>query len=217
MDKLLVKGGKALKGQVEISGSKNAILPIMAASLMCSGEVILNRVPELDDINVMSEVLELLGAKVKREGDVLIIDGRSACSNELPEKISRRMRASNLVMGPLLGRFKGARVAYPGGCAIGSRPMDLHIKGFRHMGYQITEEYGLMIGKADSAQGKEVMLDVPSVGATENIMMAAAMTPGNTIIRNAAREPEIVDLQNFLNRMGARVKVQAWILSVLKA
>ena len=206
MDKLLVKGGKALKGQVEISGSKNAILPIMAASLMCSGEVILNRVPELDDINVMSEVLELLGAKVKREGDVLIIDGRSACSNELPEKISRRMRASNLVMGPLLGRFKGARVAYPGGCAIGSRPMDLHIKGFRHMGYQITEEYGLMIGKADSAQGKEVMLDVPSVGATENIMMAAAMTPGNTIIRNTAREPEIGDLQNFLNRMGARVK-----------
>ncbi len=206
MDKLLVKGGKALKGQVEISGSKNAILPIMAASLMCCGEVILNRVPELDDINVMSEVLELLGAKVKREGDVLIIDGRSAGSNELPEKISRRMRASNLVMGPLLGRFKDARVAYPGGCAIGSRPMDLHIKGFRHMGYQIAEDHGLMIGKADSAQGKEVMLDVPSVGATENIMMAAAMTPGSTIIRNAAREPEIVDLQNFLNRMGARVK-----------
>ena len=206
MDKLLVKGGKALKGQVEISGSKNAILPIMAASLMCCGEVILNRVPELDDINVMSEVLELLGARVKRESDVLIIDGRSAGSSELPEKISRRMRASNLVMGPLLGRFKDARVAYPGGCAIGSRPMDLHIKGFRQMGYQITEDHGLMIGKADSAQGKEVMLDVPSVGATENIMMAAAMTTGTTIIRNAAREPEIVDLQNFLNRMGARVK-----------
>ncbi len=206
MDKLLVQGGRALKGQVEISGSKNAILPIMAASLMCDGEVILNGVPELDDINVMSEVLELLGARVKREASVLIIDARSAGSNELPESISRRMRASNLVIGPLLGRFKQARVAHPGGCAIGSRPMDLHVKGFRNMGYQITEEYGLMIGQAVAAQGREVMLDVPSVGATENIMMAAAMTPGFSIIRNAAREPEIVDLQNFLNRMGARVK-----------
>lgn len=130
MDKLLVRGGRALKGQVEISGSKNAILPIMAASLMCDGEVILNGVPELEDINVMSEVLELLGAKVKREANVLIIDARSAGSNELPETISRRMRASNLIIGPLLGRFKDARVAHPGGCAIGSRPMDLHIKGF---------------------------------------------------------------------------------------
>ncbi|MEQ8200150.1 MAG: UDP-N-acetylglucosamine 1-carboxyvinyltransferase [Syntrophomonadaceae bacterium] len=206
MDRLLVRGGRALKGQVEISGSKNAILPIMAASLMCCGEVILNGVPELDDINVMSEALELLGANVRREDRILIIDGSSAGSNELPEMISRRMRASNLVMGPLLGRFKEARVAYPGGCAIGSRPMDLHIKGFRNLGYQITEEHGLMIGTAVTAQGKEVMLDVPSVGATENIMMAATMTPGTTIIRNAAREPEIVDLQNFLNRMGARVK-----------
>lgn len=206
MEKLLVRGGKPLKGQVEISGSKNAILPIMAASLMSSGEVVLNGVPELEDINVMSEALALLGAEVKREGNVLIIDGRAADSYELPENISRRMRASNLVMGPLLGRFKQTRVAYPGGCAIGSRPMDLHLKGFRNMGYQITEEHGLMIGAAKAAQGKEVMLDVPSVGATENIMMAAAMTPGTTIIRNAAREPEIVDLQNFLNRMGARIK-----------
>ncbi|MDD4775868.1 MAG: UDP-N-acetylglucosamine 1-carboxyvinyltransferase, partial [Syntrophomonas sp.] len=206
MDKLLVKGGKALKGLVEISGSKNAILPIMAASLMCSGEVILTEVPELEDINVMSEALKLLGAKVKREANVLVIDAGSAGSGELPENLSRRMRASNLIMGPLLGRFKDARIAYPGGCAIGSRPMDLHIKGFRSLGYQISEEHGLMIGKAIAAQGKEVMLDIPSVGATENIMMAAALTRGSTVIRNAAREPEIVDLQNFLNRMGARVK-----------
>lgn len=206
MEKLLVKGGTALKGQVEISGSKNAILPIMAASLMSSGEVTLNGVPELEDINVMSEALTILGAKVKRERNVLIIDGRLVNSCELPEHVSRRMRASNLVMGALLGRFKHTRVAYPGGCAIGSRPMDLHIKGFRNMGYEITEEHGLMVGKAVAASGKETMLDVPSVGATENIMMAAAMTPGTTIIRNAAREPEIVDLQNFLNRMGARIK-----------
>jgi len=206
LEKLLVRGGTALKGQVEISGSKNAILPIMAASLMSSGEVILNGVPELEDISVMSEALTILGAKVKREKNVLVIDGRLVNSCELPDHVSRRMRASNLVMGPLLGRFKHTRVAYPGGCAIGSRPMDLHIKGFRSMGYEISEEHGLMIGKAVSARGKEIMLDVPSVGATENIMMAAAMTMGTTIIRNAAREPEIVDLQNFLNRMGARIK-----------
>jgi len=206
LEKLLVRGGTALKGQVEISGSKNAILPIMAASLMSSGEVILNGVPELEDITVMSEALTILGAKVKREKNVLIIDGRLVNSCELPEYVSRRMRASNLVMGALLGRFKHTRVAYPGGCAIGSRPMDLHIKGFRNMGYEITEEHGLMVGKAVCAAGKETMLDVPSVGATENIMMAAAMTPGTSIIRNAAREPEIVDLQNFLNRMGARIK-----------
>lgn len=206
LEKLLVRGGTALRGQVEISGSKNAILPIMAASLMSSGEVVLNGVPELEDINVMSEALSILGAKVKREKNVLVIDGRLVNSCELPEFVSRRMRASNLVMGALLGRFKHTRVAYPGGCAIGSRPMDLHLKGFRNMGYEITEEHGLMVGKAVCASGKETMLDVPSVGATENIMMAAAMTPGTTIIRNAAREPEIVDLQNFLNRMGARIK-----------
>lgn len=206
MDKLLVRGGTALKGHVVISGSKNAILPIMAASLMCSGEVILSGVPDLEDINVMSEALIILGAGVKREGDILIIDGSSVNNCELPESVSRRMRASNLVMGALLGRFKQARVAYPGGCAIGSRPMDLHIKGFKSMGYEITEEHGAMVGRAVSIAGKETMLDVPSVGATENIMMAASMTPGTTIIRNAAREPEIVDLQNFLNRMGARIK-----------
>jgi UDP-N-acetylglucosamine 1-carboxyvinyltransferase len=206
LEKLLVRGGHALKGHVEISGSKNAILPIMAASLMCSGEVILSGVPDLEDINVMSEALTILGAVVKREGDILIIDGSSVNNCELPECVSRRMRASNLVMGALLGRFKHAQVAYPGGCAIGSRPMDLHIKGFKSMGFEITEEHGSMIGKAASTSGKETMLDVPSVGATENIMMAASMTPGTTIIRNAAREPEIVDLQNFLNRMGARIK-----------
>lgn len=206
MEKLLVKGGTPLKGQVEISGSKNAILPIMAASLMSSGEVVLNGVPDLEDINVMSEALTILGAKVKRENNNLSIDSRFVDSCELPECVSRRMRASNLVMGALLGRFKHTRVAYPGGCAIGSRPMDLHLKGFRNLGYDITEEYGLMIGKADKEQGAETMLDVPSVGATENIMMAAAMTPGTSTIRNAAREPEVVDLQNFLNRMGARIK-----------
>jgi len=208
MDRLLVRGGKALRGEVKISGSKNAILPIMAASLMSSGETVLKSVPCLEDINVMSEALTILGCTVKREQDVLIIRGGNVSHFELPEWISRRMRASNLVMGALLARLKYSRIGLPGGCAIGSRPMDLHIKGFRSLGYEIKEEHGLLEGKAviSSRAQQETMLDVPSVGATENIMMAAAMTPGVHLIRNAAREPEIVDLQNFLNLMGARIK-----------
>ena len=202
----MVRGKKPLKGQVKISGSKNATLPIMAASLLSSEEVILSGVPDLEDINVMSEVLRILGAKVRRDKDILIIYSRTIDSVEVPEHISRKMRASNLVMGALLARFNQARVAHPGGCAIGSRPMDLHIKGFLNLGYEIKDEYGFMEGKGVAVNGKEILLDFPSVGATENIMMAATMAPGTTIIRNAAREPEIVDLQNFLNRMGAKVR-----------
>ena len=206
METLVVRGKKPLKGQVKISGSKNATLPIMAASLLSSEEVILSGVPDLEDTNVMSEVLRILGAKVKRDKDILIIDSRTIDSVEVPEHISRKMRASNLVMGALLARFNQARVAHPGGCAIGSRPMDLHIKGFLNLGYEIKDEYGFMEGKGIAVNGKEILLDFPSVGATENIMMAATMAPGTTIIRNSAREPEIVDLQNFLNRMGAKVR-----------
>lgn len=206
MERFFIRGGRPLKGQVKISGSKNASLPIMAASLLASDEVILSGVPDLEDINVMSEVLKLLGAKVSREKDVLVIDPRFINGNELPESMSRRMRASNLVMGALLARFRKAVVAYPGGCAIGSRPMDLHLKGFKAMGYTIREEFGFMVGEGTKVSGKEILLDFPSVGATENIMMAACLTPGYTTIRNAAREPEIIDLQNFLNRMGACVR-----------
>ncbi len=206
MNSLLIRGCVPLKGQVKISGSKNAILPIMAASLLSYGEIILNGVPDLEDIKVMSEALEVLGAKIHRYKDVLVINCADIKSCEVPEHISRKMRASNLVMGALLARFGKARVAYPGGCAIGSRPMDLHIKGFRNLGYEINEEYGYMQGTAIDAAGKEIMLDFPSVGATENIIMAATLIPGTTIIRNAAREPEIIDLQNFLNRMGAKIR-----------
>lgn len=197
MDCLVVRGSKPLKGQVRISGSKNSTLPIMAASLLCCGEVVLTGVPDLEDIKVMAQALEVLGAKVKREKDVLIIDGSTVNRVELPEEISRKMRASNLVMGALLSRFHQARVAYPGGCAIGTRPMDLHLKGFQSMGFNIREEYGYMEGTAGSLRGQEILLDFPSVGATENLIMAATLLPGTTVLRNAAREPEIVDLQNF--------------------
>ncbi len=206
MDYLVVRGSKPLKGQISVSGSKNSTLPIMAASLLCSGEVILTGVPDLEDIKVMAQALEILGAKVKREKDVLIIDGSTVNKIELPEEISRKMRASNLVMGALLSRFHHARVAYPGGCAIGTRPMDLHLKGFQSMGFTIKEEFGFMEGLGSSLGSQEILLDFPSVGATENLMMAAVLLPGTTILRNAAREPEIVDLQNFLNRMGAKIR-----------
>lgn len=206
MENLLIRGNIPLKGQVRISGSKNSILPIMAASVLSSDEIVLNGVPDLEDIIVMSEALELLGARINRYDDVLTINCQDIHSCEVPERISRKMRASNLVMGALLARFGQARVAYPGGCAIGSRPMDLHLKGFRGLGYEVIEEYGYMQGKAMNPAGREIMLDFPSVGATENLIMAAVLIPGTTIIRNAAREPEIIDLQNFLNRMGAGIK-----------
>jgi len=206
LDNLLIRGMKPLNGQVKISGSKNSTLPIMAASLLCSGQVILDGVPDLEDIKVMAEALRVLGATVNREEDILIIDGSKVNSCELPENISRKMRASNLVMGALLARCHHAKIAYPGGCAIGTRPMDLHLKGFENLGYKISEEYGFMEGQGKPEGIKDILLDFPSVGATENIMMAATLINGTTLIRNAAREPEIVDLQNFLNRMGAKIK-----------
>jgi UDP-N-acetylglucosamine 1-carboxyvinyltransferase len=206
LDSLIINGGASLKGQVKISGAKNAVLPIMAASILSSSEVVLSEVPDLEDIKVMSEALSILGARVKRESDSLIIDSRNIRSCEIPEEISRKMRASNLVMGALLARFGTAKVAYSGGCAIGSRPVDLHLKGFNNLGYRVWEKAGFMIGEGRPKSGKEIILDFPSVGATENLIMAASTVPGTTIIRNAAREPEIVDLQNFLNRMGARIK-----------
>ncbi len=207
MEYLEIEGGVPLEGKVEISGSKNATLPIMASCLMASGEVILHGIPDLEDVHVMADGLRLLGAKIKKEDDTLIIDSRTVDQYTLPESLSRRMRASNLIMGALLGKFKEAHVAMPGGCAIGSRPMDQHLKGFALMGYQVDSDKGIMTGSYKNSRGKrQVLLDFPSVGATENLMMAACLTPGETVLRNVAREPEIVDLQNFLNHLGARIQ-----------
>lgn len=178
----------------------------MAACLLARSECILHRVPNLEDVLVMEEVLRTLGVKVIRENGNLIINSENISSCEIPEYLSRKMRASNLVMGALLGRYGSARVSYPGGCAIGQRPMDIHLKGFRELGYEIEEQRGFIGGYQKRSPSGEIMLDFPSVGATENLMMAAAISDGHTIIRNAAREPEIVDLQNFLNRMGARIR-----------
>ncbi|HHW41543.1 MAG TPA: UDP-N-acetylglucosamine 1-carboxyvinyltransferase [Syntrophomonadaceae bacterium] len=206
MERLIITGGARLKGSVTISGAKNAILPILASCLLSDTPLVLEGVPRLDDVVTMQEVLQSLGAKVKWLDDVMEIDPSNITSTEVPASLMRRMRASNLVMGALLGRLGNVRASYPGGCTIGSRPMDLHLKGFGYLGAKVHEHHGFIEMEAAKLTGTEIHLDFPSVGATENIMMAAVLAEGTTTIRNAAREPEIVDLQNFLNRLGAEIR-----------
>ncbi|MHB8171865.1 MAG: UDP-N-acetylglucosamine 1-carboxyvinyltransferase [Thermincolia bacterium] len=206
MDKFIIMGGKRLEGKIRVSGAKNAALPILAASLLSSGTNMIQEVPNLKDVAVMKSLLEYLGVKITCEQQGIKVNSQNANSMEVSEEIMRKMRASNLVMGPLLARFGQVKVSYPGGCAIGSRPLDLHLKGFISLGAKITEKYGYIKAEAKELVGSEIHLDFPSVGATENIMMAATLARGKTVIRNAAKEPEIVDLQNYLNGMGARIK-----------
>lgn len=201
-----IVGGFRLEGEVEVSAAKNSILPIMAASLLTGEPCCLQEVPRLADVVTMEEVLHFLGAKVSLTGRALWLDASGVVPQEVPPGLMRRLRASNLVMGAILGRFKEVRVAYPGGCAIGSRPMDLHLKGFMALGAEIKEDHGFIEARAKRLVGADIHLDFPSVGATENIMMAAVLAEGVTTIHNAAKEPEIVDLQNFLNRIGAQIK-----------
>lgn len=204
--RLVITGGTRLTGEVRMSGAKNAILPILAACILSDQPLVIESVPRLDDVETMKEVLEALGVKVKWNDDIMEIDPSAIRSTEVPPSLMRRMRASNLVMGALLGRFGQVQVSYPGGCTIGTRPMNLHIKGFIALGAVTKEEHGYIEAEAANLQGSEIHLDFPSVGATENLMMAAALSQGTTLIRNAAREPEIVDLQNFLNKLGCRIK-----------
>ncbi|MFA7468440.1 MAG: UDP-N-acetylglucosamine 1-carboxyvinyltransferase [Desulfotomaculaceae bacterium] len=206
MHRFMIVGGNRLQGTVRVSGSKNSTLPIVAASLLLDGECIIKGVPRLRDVAVMRDVLVHLGADVVWEKDTMRINASSINCQDVSEDLMRRMRASNLVLGPLISRFKHAKISYPGGCNIGSRPMNLHMKGLQALGVEMTEKFGYITARAEKLQGNEVYLDMPSVGATENLMMAAIYARGTTIIRNAAREPEIIDLQNFLNRMGAMVK-----------
>lgn len=207
MEKYIIMGGNPLSGSVRISGAKNAVLPILAASLLSSGVCVIKDVPRLRDVHVMKEVLEFLGCTVEWSGSTMKIDASKVNSIEISDFLMRKMRASNLVMGPLLTKFGSAKLSFPGGCAIGSRPMDLHLKGLSAMGAKIEEKFGFIeaIAKDGCLKGAEICLDFPSVGATENIMMAATLARGETIISNAAKEPEIVDLQRFLNNMGAQI------------
>ncbi|MBP2653090.1 MAG: murA1 [Firmicutes bacterium] len=205
MEQFIVKGEVQLNGNVKINGAKNATLPLMAATLLCSGISVLHGVPNLRDILMMQDIMTLLGAKITREGTTLIIDTGNVSRAEIPEHLMREMRASVFLMGPLLGRFRKVRLSYPGGCAIGPRPIDLHIKALERIGAFVGDRFGYIQAEAAELTGGEICFDFPSVGATENAMMAAAVADGTTIIRNAAREPEVADLECFLNKMGAKV------------
>lgn len=207
MEKLMIHGGAQLQGTVKISGAKNAVLPIIAAALLGQSPSLLEDVPDLEDVRTISEVLSQLGVKVNSNEHTLQIDSSQIAKCEAPYELVRKMRASFLIMGPLLARCGRAKISLPGGCAIGTRPIDLHLKGFEALGAQIEIGHGYIEAKAENGlKGARIYLDFPSVGATENIMMAASMAKGQTILENPAHEPEIIDLANYLNMMGANIR-----------
>ena len=206
VDGFRIKGKTPLNGVIKVSGAKNAALPIIIATLVAKGEYILKNVPNLRDIRVTMRLLEDLGMETEKLDDnTYKIVNNGFKRTEASYEIVKQMRASFLVMGPMIANLDEAVVSLPGGCAIGSRPVDLHLKGFELLGAEITRVHGYIHAKADKLKGAEIPLGFPSVGATQNIMMAAVKTPGKTVISNAAREPEIVDLGNFLNQMGAKI------------
>lgn len=208
MDKLVIEGGVALRGEVKISGAKNAALPIMTASLLAEGNSVFKNVPDLNDIETLGYLLEYLGAKVIRDGKnkTVEVDATNINRCDAPYEHVRKMRASVLVLGPLLARFGRAKVSLPGGCAIGARPIDQHLKGLGLMGAQITIEGGYVLAEAPKGLiGTEIVFDIPTVGGTENIMMAAVLARGRTTIVGAAREPEVEELARVLNKMGANI------------
>ncbi|MCL2113314.1 MAG: UDP-N-acetylglucosamine 1-carboxyvinyltransferase [Streptococcaceae bacterium] len=210
MDKIIVKGGQTkLQGEVEIEGAKNAVLPLLAATLLASeGEVVLRNVPILSDVFMMNNLVNHLGVDItfdQKEKEIIAKAGVQIKTTAPYEYVSK-MRASIVVMGPILARNGQARVSMPGGCSIGSRPIDLHLRGFEQMGAKITQNAGYIEAKADKLKGAYIYMDFPSVGATQNLMLAATLAEGTTTLENAAREPEIVDLANLLNKMGANVK-----------
>jgi UDP-N-acetylglucosamine 1-carboxyvinyltransferase len=205
MDRLLVTGGTPLAGRVRISGAKNSALKLMAAALLAPGRCTISRVPRIMDCRLMGELLEHMGLGVAWEADRVTIDGSDLTSVEAPYELVRQMRASIVVLGPLLARRGEARVALPGGDNIGSRPIDLHLKGLERMGAEISMEHGFLHARARQLRGAAITLEYPSVGATENLLMAAVAARGTTVIDNAAREPEIADLAAFLVSMGARI------------
>jgi UDP-N-acetylglucosamine 1-carboxyvinyltransferase len=205
MDRLLVTGGTTLQGTVPVSGAKNSALKLLAACLMAEGRTTIHNVPSIQDCVTMVEVLEHLGARCMWEDGTLVVDTTAVEPAETPYELVSRMRASILVLGPLLTRFGRARVAMPGGCNIGSRKIDLHVRGLEKMGARFRSEHGFLEAESRGLRGAIVSLDFPSVGATENVLMAAVGAKGTTVIENAAREPELVDLADFLTAMGARI------------
>ena len=206
MDKIIVEGGRPLTGEVNISGAKNAALPILVSSLLTDGLCTFSNVPNLKDIESIKLLLSHLGAKIETHGDVVKIDAGNILNHEAPYDLVRKMRASILVLGPLVARLKKARVSLPGGCAIGARPINLHLKGLACLGASIELKHGYVEASAKKLKGAEIYLDIATVTGTENIMMTASLAKGTTVIHNAAREPEIIALADVLNKMGADIR-----------
>lgn len=206
MSSYIIEGGKRLEGEVKNSGSKNASLPIIAASILNGKVTTLYNVPNIEDTKTTLEILKVLGCKVKKMNNKIQIDSSKIKTQEIPDHLMRELRSSVVIAGALLARFKNAVFSYPGGCDIGARPIDLHLDGFRKLGITIEENGGYIKCYTDSVIGSNIHLDFPSVGATENIMLASVLAEGETIITNSALEPEIVDLQNMLNKMGAKIE-----------
>jgi UDP-N-acetylglucosamine 1-carboxyvinyltransferase len=206
MNRYVIRGGPPLRGEVPVGGAKNSILKLMAASLLIRGETTFTRVPRITDVFLMAQVLERIGARVGLDGDALTVDASGNLGDEAPYDLVKKMRASIQVLGPLLARLGRARVAMPGGDAIGSRPIDLHLQGLEQMGAKFTSQHGYVEGVSEHLRGTSIMLEFPSVGATENLLMAGVLADGTTVIENAAREPEIQDLIVFLNSCGAHIE-----------
>ena len=208
MTLLIIEGGRALTGSVKVKGAKNSMLPIMAAAILSSEkrEVVLENIPDIGDMHMKKNILQSLGLKVSYAESTLRLNAHDLCSYTIPTALMKEMRSSIFLMGPILARLGKVRVTYPGGCSIGPRPIDLHLKGLEALGANIWEEKGYIVASTSGLKGAAIHLDYPSVGATENVMMAAVLAHGTTLIHNAAKEPEIVDLQNFLNSMGAQVR-----------
>lgn len=205
MSKLVIEGKKRLEGEIDVQGSKNAVLPILAATVINGGKNVIYNCPELSDVEITIKVLNSLGCRTERLGGTLIVDSSGFNSNIIDESLMRQMRSSIIFLGAIIARCGSAVVSMPGGCEIGNRPIDLHLKAFKSLGMEITEEHGYIKCETEGLRGTNIHLDFPSVGATENIILAACTASGTTTITNAAREPEIVDLERFLNRTGAKI------------
>jgi UDP-N-acetylglucosamine 1-carboxyvinyltransferase len=206
MDKIIIEGGVPLNGEVTISGAKNAVLPILSACLLTGGWHTLDNIPRLKDIWTIKEILSNLGVVFEEDAQTLKVNSDNLNSHSAPYKLVKTMRASILVLGPLLARLRKAKISLPGGCAIGARPIDLHLKGLSAMGVDVNLEHGYVVASADRLRGADIFFDITTVTGTENLMMAAVKAEGETTINNAAKEPEVVDLANMLNGMGARIR-----------
>lgn len=205
MEKFLIHGGKSLNGKIKIKAAKNAVLPILSASILCRDKVVLHNVPKLSDIDNMCTLLRHLGVKVQQNNDTISIDSSTLCCAELPAELTEKLRASFCMLGSLLSTMKTAKISFPGGCNIGNRPIDIHLQGLKALGAKIEENHGYICCDGKSMKQTKFSLRFPSVGATENLILASVFTKGETILQNCAKEPEIIDLQNFLNKMGANI------------